>query len=122
MTMDQALPPFASTGWGLAVGSTMAWPVLALGLVLTGLAVVKRRPGLATLLAVSVFSCPVFAGLLWISINWLGYGGGEAEGAVALFVDRAAMVVAAASLVVIIGAGAFFLIRLVASGRGRLAI
>lgn len=117
--MGQTLPPFASTGWGLAVGSAMLWPVLLLGLALGCLAVVKHRPRLAASLVGAVFACPILAALLWVSVNWLGYGGGEPSGFVAVFVDRAAMVAAVGSMIVIASAGLFFLFRLLTSGRQR---
>lgn len=117
--MGQALPPFASTGWALAVGSMMLWPVLLLGLGLSWLAVTKRRRRLALALVAAVFACPVFAALLWVSINWIGYGGGDRTGFIAIATDRAAMLVALGSLILIVSAGLFFLFRLFASKRER---
>lgn len=118
--MDQALPPFASTGWALAVGSMMLWPVLLLGLGLSWLAVIKHRLRLALSLVVAVFACPLFAALLWVSVNWLGYGGGDASSPLAIVVDRAAIVAFVASVLVIAGSGLFFLFRVFASRRQRM--
>ena len=113
--MEGTIAPFASTGWGLAIASWVFGPVWLIGAGLGVSAILRGRPRLGGALLAAAWANPLLAAALWVSVNWLDFGGGPRGSVLAVTVDHMAMWMFAGSVLFIAIGVVFFLVRFLGS-------